>query len=112
MLSNRKGTREWVFQRVSNLLIICYAAVYAGLILAQGPMSYETWVAMHGAMWFKLYSTLTLVFIALNSVLAGWQIGTDYTQKVPLPGFGKLFHSFYFVVTLAYLGFAFFILWA
>jgi hypothetical protein len=46
-----------------------------------------------------------------NSLLAGWQIGTDYTQKVPVAGFGVIFHSFYTLVSIAMLVFGLYILW-
>jgi succinate dehydrogenase hydrophobic anchor subunit len=72
---------------------------------------YATWTSMHDATWFKVYSTITLVIVMANSLLAGWQIGTDYTQKVPLAGFGVMFHSFYSVVTVALLVFGLYILW-
>ena len=46
-----------------------------------------------------------------NSLLAGWQIGTDYTQKVPLPGFSTVFHSFYTLITIGMLIFSLYIIW-
>ena len=66
---------------------------------------------MHDATWFKVYSTLTLLIVMANSLLAGWQIGTDYTQKVPVAGFGVIFHSFYTLVSIAMLVFGLYILW-
>ena len=72
---------------------------------------YATWTSMHDATWFKVYSTITLVIVMANSLLAGWQIGTDYTQKVPLASFGVMFHSFYTIVTIALLVLGLYILW-
>jgi succinate dehydrogenase hydrophobic anchor subunit len=66
---------------------------------------------MHDATWFKVYSTVTLLIVMANSLLAGWQIGTDYTQKVPVAGFGVIFHSFYTLVSIAMLVFGLYILW-
>lgn len=111
MSLKRNGVREWIFQRFSNLLIIVFAAVYIGLILAMDNINYESWQNMHNALWFKAFSTFTLVVVMLNSILAGWQIGTDYTQKVPVPGFTPLFHGVYLVLSLVFLGFGLYILW-
>jgi succinate dehydrogenase / fumarate reductase membrane anchor subunit len=108
---NRSGSKEWIFQRVSNIAIIVWLFVYLGLVLSQSELTYETWSAMHSALWFKLYSTVTLVLAMFNSILAGWQIGTDYTQKVSLPGFDKGYHAFYFLVTIVYLVAGLAILW-
>jgi len=107
----RNGTREWIFQRFSTILITLYTLVYLGLFLSIQTYDYTSWTAMHSQIWFKVYSTITLIIIMANSLLAGWQIGTDYTQKVPLPGFGTLFHSFYTAVTIGLLVFGLYILW-
>lgn len=107
----RNGVYEWVFQRFSNLLIIAFAAVYIGAILFMGEVDYETWTELHRALWFKVYATFTLVIVMINALLAGWQIGTDYTQKVPMKGFGAFFHSFYSLVSILFLGFGLYILW-
>ncbi|MDB4837674.1 succinate dehydrogenase, hydrophobic membrane anchor protein [Marinomonas sp.] len=108
---NRSGTQEWIFQRVSNAAIILWGVVYISLLLSQAELTYESWTALHGATWFKLYSTVTLVLAMANSIIAGWQIGTDYTQKVPVAGFESAYHLFYKVVTLAYLLLGLTILW-
>ena len=107
----RNGVYEWIFQRVSNVLIFVFVAVYLGSLLTMGTVNYESWLALHTATWFKVYATITLVVVMLNAMLAGWQIGTDYTQKVALPGFTALFHSFYTVVTIGFLAFGIYILW-
>jgi len=107
----RNGTREWIFQRFSTILITLYTLVYISLFLSIKTYDYASWTAMHSPIWFKIYSTITLIIIMANSLLAGWQIGTDYTQKVPLPGFSILFHSFYTAVTLGLLVFGLYILW-
>lgn len=112
MTFKRNGVKEWIFQRFSNVLILVFSAVYLGLILTMPELNYGSWVAMHQAMWFKVFASFTLVVVMLNSVLAGWQIGTDYTQKVPVPGFSFVFHSFYLLVSAAFLLFGLYILWA
>ncbi len=107
----RNGTREWIFQRISTLLITVYSIAYITLFLSIETYDYTSWLAMHNGMAFKIYSTITLIMIMSNSLLAGWQIGTDYTQKVPLPGFGTIFHCFYPILSLAFLAFGLYILW-
>lgn len=72
---------------------------------------YVSWTKVHNASWFEIYTTITLIIVMINSLLAGWQIGTDYTQKVPIAGFSTIFHSFYTIVTIAILAFGLYILW-
>ena len=111
MALKRNGVKEWIFQRFSNMLILVFAVVYIGLFFSLETVDYASWQAMHGAMWFKLFATFTLIVVMINSILAGWQIGTDYTQKVPIPAFSPLFHSFYILGSLAFLAFGLYILW-
>ena len=108
---NKKGFYEWIFQRISTILIILYTITYISLVVSMQTYDYATWTSMHDATWFKVYSTITLVIVMANSLLAGWQIGTDYTQKVPLASFGVIFHSFYSIVTVALLVFGLYIIW-
>lgn len=108
---NKNGFHGWIFQRISTILITLYTLTYIVLVTSMQTYDYITWTAMHDVTWFKVYSTITLVIVMANSLLAGWQIGTDYTQKVPLPGFGIMFHSFYTVVTIGLLVLGLYILW-
>ena len=108
---NKNGFYGWIFQRISTILITLYTITYLSLVVSMQTYDYATWTAMHDATWFKVYSTITLVIVMANSLLAGWQIGTDYSQKVPVAGFGVIFHSFYTVVTIALLVLGLCILW-
>lgn len=112
MSMKRNGVYEWIFQRISNLLIITYAGVYIYLINSMQTFDYNHWVAMHSANWFIWFTSFTLVVVMANSILAGWQIGTDYTQKVPIPGFKYVFHSFYIGVSCVLLIGGIYILWS
>lgn len=110
-MQKRNGVKEWIFQRFSNLLIIAWIIVYVSMIVTNNPLTYESWVSMHSEMWFKIYTTVTLVFATLNSLLAGWQIGTDYTQKVPMAGFDKIYSVLYVVPTILYFVAGIYIFW-
>ncbi len=107
----RNGIREWVFQRISNVVIFAYGIFYILMVMSLGDASYSEWVAMHSGAVFKIVSSIALIVAMLNSVLAGWQIGTDYTQKVAVPGFGFIFHAFYIIGSLFFLIFGITILW-
>ena len=108
---NKNGLHGWIFQRISTVLITLFTITYVSILVSMQNYDYETWKAIHAATWFKVYSSITLIIIMANSLLAGWQIGTDYTQKVPLPGFSVIFHSFYTLVTIILLAAGLYILW-
>ena len=110
--SKRNGIREWLFQRTSNVVIIVAGALYIINLLMMEGASYDQFAAIHSQVWFKVVASVVVVLTMVNALLAGWQIGTDYTQKVKVPGFGPLFHAFYSLGSAAFAAFALYILWA
>lgn len=80
------GVQQWVFQRVSNAVFVIFGIVLL-INLLDGGLSYETLTAMLANTGFKVYLAITLVFAAVNSVLAGWQITGDYAEKFGIPPF-------------------------
>lgn len=105
---SRSGTREWLFQRLSNVAICLWAVIFIGLVLTLDSATFTSWKGLFSPTWFKVYSSITLIMVCLNSVLAGWQIGTDYIKPTGV-------NSFYMIavklVSLAYVAFGLYILW-
>jgi len=99
MVGSRIGVKHWIFQRVSNALIVIFGIALA-ITLASG-VSYESLQALMGNMLVKLYLAVTLVFAAGNSILAGWQIAGDYAKKFHINH--SLMVGVTVVVSLAYL---------
>jgi len=104
----RSGTREWVFQRLSNLAICLWAVVFIGLILSIDAATFADWKNLFSPMWFKVYSSITLIIICSNSVLAGWQIGTDYIKPILI---NRLFMTVVILGSVAYTILGLSILW-
>jgi succinate dehydrogenase / fumarate reductase membrane anchor subunit len=104
----RSGTREWLLQRISNLSICLWGLVFILSVLFMDQADYASWKNLFDPLWFKLYTSLTLILVALNSVLAGWQIGTDY---VKIPGINRVFMAGCIAVTVLYFCAGFYILW-
>ncbi len=104
----RNGKREWIFQRISNLAIGFWGSIFIALLLLMSPDNYAQWQAIFTPLWFKIYTSITLLVICLNSVLAGWQIGTDYVKKA---AFNRPFMAVCLLLTAAYAGTGMTILW-
>jgi len=77
------GVKQWLFQRVSNAIIVL-SGVALFVVLINGT-SYAELTSMLSAGGLKLLMLVALSFACLNSVLAGWQIVGDYAQKFSLP---------------------------
>jgi len=101
---NRLGVKHWIFQRVSNALIVLFAVVLLATITA--GHSYESLQALMSKPLVKVYLAITLLFAFGNSILAGWQIAGDYAKKMNLsPGvmtwFGVLVSAAYLLFGLS-----------
>ena len=105
----RSGTKEWIFQRVANLAIVLYGLVFVALVAGMDTVDYASWKALYDAAWFKLYSSLTLILVCLNSILAGWQIGADYIKE---DGTNKLYNTVVKAGSAFYLVFGLIVFWA
>jgi succinate dehydrogenase / fumarate reductase membrane anchor subunit len=79
------GVKQWVFQRVSNTLIVSFGISLLCVFFAANGLSYESLKALFASQGFKIYFAVLLVFSCVNSVLAGWQIDGDYAKKFGLP---------------------------
>lgn len=104
----RSGTKEWVFQRTSNFMICVWGAVFIAQIFALDGSDFSAWQSIFQPLWFKIFSTIVLSFIAVNSVLAGWQIGTDYVKVASL---NKIYILVCFVGSAVYFSTGIYILW-
>lgn len=105
----RSGTREWLLQRVANLAIVLWAVVFISRLLMHDGNSFSDWQAFFAPMWFVLYSSITLVLVCFNSVLAGWQIAADYIKAAAV---NRLYMLVCIVVSIAYALAGLTILWS
>lgn len=79
------GIRQWLFQRLSNALIISFGIGLLYMLVATDGLSYSSLNALLGGGLVSSYLAVVLVFSCINGVLAGWQIDGDYTAKFGLP---------------------------
>ncbi len=80
----KNGVQQWAFQRISNATFVIFGIVLL-VHLVDGGFAYERLMALLANTGFKVYLAVTLLFAALNSVLAGWQITGDYAEKFGIP---------------------------
>jgi len=104
----RSGRREWLFQRVANLSIVLWGVVFIALLLGMPGTEFADLKALFVPLWFKLYTSITLLVISLNSVLAGWQIGTDYVKAAVI---NRIFMAVCIAVSAAHAVVGLYALW-
>ncbi|MFT7490621.1 MAG: succinate dehydrogenase / fumarate reductase membrane anchor subunit [Pseudohongiellaceae bacterium] len=79
------GIRQWLFQRLSNALIISFGIGLLYMLVATDGLSYSSLSGLLSGGLVSSYLAVVLVFSCINGVLAGWQIDGDYTAKFGLP---------------------------
>lgn len=104
----RSGRNEWIFQRVSNLSIVLWGGIFIAQLYLLKEADHANFLTIFTPLWFKLYTSITLLIISLNSVLAGWQIGTDY---VKVPSINRIFITLCISVSAIYAVAGLFIVW-
>ncbi len=73
------GIRQWLFQRLSNALIISFGIGLLYTLIAADGLSYGSVSAHFSGGLVTSYCAVGLVFRCGNGVLAGWQIDGDFT---------------------------------
>ncbi|WP_394179139.1 succinate dehydrogenase, hydrophobic membrane anchor protein [Marinomonas posidonica] len=104
----RSGTKEWLFQRITNALICVWAIITIVLFIDHQPSNLADFSALLAPIWYKALSSVVLVLGAFNSVLAGWQISTDYVKGLAI---NLIFNLLVRLVTLVYLVAGMYVLW-
>ena len=95
------GVKQWIFQRVSNFVIILFGLWLLGILAGAEQITASTISTILADGTTRLFLIVTLVLACLNSMLAGWQIAGDYAQKVGLSD--AIFTWFGIIVSLGYL---------
>lgn len=79
------GVKQWIFQRITNALIISFGVALLCVLLSDNGTSYASLKELFSSQGWKLYFVVVLILSCINSVLAGWQIDGDYAKKFGLP---------------------------
>lgn len=102
------GTRDWLMQRVSALLMVCYVLFLLGLAVFHPHLDYETWQALFANEAFKLLTFLFLISLFLHAWVGMRDIYMDYLKPT---GLRLAFEVLTIAALVAYTGWAIHILW-
>jgi len=112
---SRSGLSDWVFQRVSAVILALYTLCILGVLLTNPDMTYDVWVSHFDSIGMKLFTLLTLISILAHAWIGMWTIATDYLTPMAL---GKaatpvrvLFQLACILVSFGYLVWGIEILW-
>ena len=78
------GSRDWVMQRISAVVLAVYAVVMVSFFLFNGSVGYEQWVMFIMSMRMRLLSLLAIVALAVHAWVGMWTVFTDYIKSTGL----------------------------
>lgn len=102
------GLRDWLYQRVTALVMVAYTAVFFGVLLANPGMDYNAWRALFANVPFKLLSFLFLLAVLLHAWVGVRDIFMDYVKPAGLRLVTEILAA---LALVFYVGWAINILW-
>lgn len=75
------GSRDWVVQRVSAIILAIYSVVILGWFLVTPEVNYATWHGFMMALPMKIFSLLAILSLAGHAWVGMWTIFTDYVHS-------------------------------
>lgn len=76
------GTRDWMAQRVTALLMAIYTIVLLMAFLLAEDVSYRGWAGLFAQQWFKMLTFATLVGVFYHAWVGIRNIWMDYVKPI------------------------------
>ncbi|MBQ77054.1 MAG: hypothetical protein CL692_00575 [Cellvibrionales bacterium] len=102
------GVNQWIFQRISNLIIVIFGIWLLVFLASPGVINFEVLQDLKADTASVIFFSVTLTLAGLNSILAGWQIAGDYAEKFSLNQ--KFLVSITAIISLSYIAFGSYLL--
>ena len=79
------GTRDWMVQRISAVILAVYSVVLLGFFLTHGNVTFIEWSDFMTSLPMRLFSLLAILALAGHAWVGMWTVFTDYITS------GKMF---------------------
>lgn len=79
------GTRDWMAQRVTALLMAAFTiVVLARVLFTSGPIGYEQWYGVFAPQWMKMLTFATIIGLIYHAWVGVRDVLMDYIKPVGL----------------------------
>jgi succinate dehydrogenase / fumarate reductase membrane anchor subunit len=78
------GSKDWLVQRVSALVMIGYTIVVLGVLLSHGGIDYSVWRTLFASSVFKLLTFVFMLALLWHAWVGARDIWMDYIKPVGL----------------------------
>jgi succinate dehydrogenase / fumarate reductase membrane anchor subunit len=76
------GSRDWLSQRVTAVLMALFTAVLLVQLLMPGEIGYVKWAGIFAAQWMKVLTFVVIVALAWHAWVGMRDIWMDYVKPV------------------------------
>lgn len=101
------GSRDWVLQRISAVVLAIYSLVIVGFFLFN-DVTYETWHPFMMSLPMKLFSLVAILSLVFHAWVGMWTVFTDYVKS---SGLRLVLQSAVIIAILFYLFWGVMIFW-
>ncbi|WP_227429018.1 succinate dehydrogenase, hydrophobic membrane anchor protein [Psychrobacter sp. I-STPA6b] len=109
------GTRDWIVQRISAVVLALYSLVLLGFFLINGQVTYAEWVSFMMSLPMRLFSLVAIIALAGHAWVGMWTVFTDYITSKKLgakaAGLRLVLQSAMIIAILVYLFWGIMIFW-
>lgn len=102
------GSRDWIVQRFTAVILAIYTIALVFFLLKNPNFSYEAWKTLFSYFWMQVATLLALISIAFHAWIGLWIILTDYIKPIFLR---YLFQGIILLVLFGYVLWGLSILW-
>ena len=78
------GSRDWVVQRLSAIVLALYTVVVLGWLIynsCNNSLDYENWYGFMMTLPMKIFSLITILAFATHAWIGMWTVFTDYINS-------------------------------
>lgn len=101
------GSRDWVLQRISAVVLALYSVVMVGFFLFN-KVDYVLWYHFMMSLPMRIFSLVSIISLVFHAWVGMWTVLTDYVKS---NGVRLVLQSFIIVAILAYLFWGAMIFW-
>jgi succinate dehydrogenase / fumarate reductase membrane anchor subunit len=74
------GSRDWLSQRVTGVLMALFTVVLVAQLLLPGEMGYYKWAAIFAPQWMKFLTFVVVIALAVHAWVGVRDIWMDYVK--------------------------------
>ena len=109
------GSRDWIIQRISGVVLAVYSVVLLGFFLTHGNVSFVEWSEFMTSLPMRLFSLLAVLPLAGHAWVGMWTVFTDYITTGKLgssaAGLRLVLQSLMIIAILVFLFWGIMIFW-